>query len=291
MSPYNKIPLEKVMDVSTVVTAHIYDTRGKLIKGEQHDFPEIFYVMQGTATIFIDSKKYFLGEGQMILYPPNAFHGERIPTRRGTCVAGIISFVSDSAALEELYHKVITLSYAQMEAYLKLLEESIPLFETVREPVYLGMRPKESADPRRLQNMKNLLELFLLDVLQNPDPKSNREAFLQLRFEEAEGYFRSNLHRRISSEQAARELNMSVFFLRSLIKKQKNCGITDYFLQLKVNKAKELLVNTAMNVSEISLALGFSSVHYFSRLFKKKTGLSPLQYAAGKMKNPMGGKE
>jgi AraC-like DNA-binding protein len=33
-----------------------------------------------------------------------------------------------------------------------------------------------------------------------------------------------------------------------------------------------------MNVTEVAAALGFSSIHYFSRLFKKKTGLSPLQY-------------
>lgn len=279
MKTFVKVPFQKVIEVSSVVTAHVYDMRGKLIEGEVHDFPEIFYVVEGNAHPVTDRGEYYLSEGQLILYGPNVYHGEPTPTQRGNCVAGIIAFVSESPALNALYDKPITLTAAQKQSYRKLLEEGSRILENVREPEHRGMRPREDADPSALQNVQNHLELFLLDLLQNPAPQGNREHFLDLRLDEVYQYFSANVHRQLGAEQAAKELNMSVFFLRSLIKKKKNCGVTDYFNALKLDKAKELLQTTPMNVTEISLALGFSSVHYFSRLFKKKTGLSPMQYA------------
>lgn len=51
-----------------------------------------------------------------------------------------------------------------------------------------------------------------------------------------------------------------------------------YFNQLKLEAAVELMCNTALSYSEIAARLGFSSPAYFSRLFKKKMGLSPSEY-------------
>jgi AraC-like DNA-binding protein len=45
-----------------------------------------------------------------------------------------------------------------------------------------------------------------------------------------------------------------------------------------VNKAKTILLNTENNVSEIAYDLGFNYPHYFSRLFKQKTGMTPAKY-------------
>jgi len=55
-----------------------------------------------------------------------------------------------------------------------------------------------------------------------------------------------------------------------------------YFISLKIEEAKRLLSETPMNVTEISQMLGFSSVHYFSRLFKSKTGMTPTEYRCAK---------
>jgi AraC-like DNA-binding protein len=61
-------------------------------------------------------------------------------------------------------------------------------------------------------------------------------------------------------------------------------GLTpyQYFIQLKMNKAKELLAGGACSVKEAAFRLGFDDPYYFSRLFKKKAGTSPSEWAAGR---------
>ncbi|MDD3885482.1 MAG: AraC family transcriptional regulator [Victivallaceae bacterium] len=66
---------------------------------------------------------------------------------------------------------------------------------------------------------------------------------------------------------------------------KKKLGATPhaFFLNKKINLTMQMLRNTKMSVKEISLSAGFCDAGYFSRLFKRKTGLTPLQYRA---KNP-----
>jgi AraC-like DNA-binding protein len=56
-------------------------------------------------------------------------------------------------------------------------------------------------------------------------------------------------------------------------------GAISFFNELKLDEAKRLIREGRLNFTEIADALGFTSLHYFSRLFKKKTGLSPSEYA------------
>ena len=51
-----------------------------------------------------------------------------------------------------------------------------------------------------------------------------------------------------------------------------------YFQELKLRKAKQMLVGTSQSVKEISFFLGFQSTEYFFSFFKKRTGLTPLEY-------------
>ena len=60
-----------------------------------------------------------------------------------------------------------------------------------------------------------------------------------------------------------------------------NCGlgIIEYFSLMKINAAKEMIRTNRLNFTQISEQLGYSSIHYFSRQFKKVTGMTPSEYA------------
>ena len=70
------------------------------------------------------------------------------------------------------------------------------------------------------------------------------------------------------------------FFNQRIVgfKNEKGVSIIDFLNNYSINKAKELLIEGAMPLNDISEMIGFSSYNYFSRLFKKKTGYSPKEY-------------
>ena len=55
-------------------------------------------------------------------------------------------------------------------------------------------------------------------------------------------------------------------------------GVMEYFVSLKTDRAKEMIAITSMDVYEIADALGFSSANCFSRVFKYKVGVTPIEY-------------
>jgi AraC-like DNA-binding protein len=76
----------------------------------------------------------------------------------------------------------------------------------------------------------------------------------------------------------ARELPMGYSMFRKAFKRLTGESPNQYHLNLRLERAKYLLATTILNVSEIADQTGFESVFYFSKLFKRKKGLSPLSY-------------
>jgi len=76
----------------------------------------------------------------------------------------------------------------------------------------------------------------------------------------------------------ASELNLSTRYLSDLLKQETGKTAIELIHIFLVNEAKNLLIGEKQNVSEIAYTLGFENLPYFSRLFKKETGLSPNQY-------------
>ena len=76
----------------------------------------------------------------------------------------------------------------------------------------------------------------------------------------------------------AEVFNISPNYLSVLFSKHNDLGFTDYINQSKMEAAKEMMKDGKMKIYEISNILGFESAFYFSRVFKKFTGVSPRDY-------------
>jgi AraC-like DNA-binding protein len=91
-------------------------------------------------------------------------------------------------------------------------------------------------------------------------------------------YFRENLNTNVNIEQLAEELNVGYSYFRQMFRKYTGISPTQYHLSLRIQKAKDLLVSTDQSFKEIAIDLGFESYFYFSRIFKDKTGKSPMEF-------------
>ena len=82
----------------------------------------------------------------------------------------------------------------------------------------------------------------------------------------------------ISLGQVAKAVNISTFYFCKMFKKVTGINFTDYVSRVRIENAKNLLLNPNLRVSEIAYEVGFQSLTHFNRVFKKVIGQSPTEY-------------
>ena len=84
----------------------------------------------------------------------------------------------------------------------------------------------------------------------------------------------------LSNVDLAKHMGISEVYLRKLFRNRYHITPKQYILDIRIHKAKQLLVDTPFTVAAIAEECGFSSVYHFCRSFKQRTGITPTQYAA-----------
>lgn len=91
-------------------------------------------------------------------------------------------------------------------------------------------------------------------------------------------YILDNFDRKISLSEVAEQMFISPQHLCKKFKKITGMQFVDYVLNIKVKKAKRLIMNSNIKVKDLAIQLGFNDYTYFCKVFKKYEGMSPLQY-------------
>lgn len=96
----------------------------------------------------------------------------------------------------------------------------------------------------------------------------------------AKEYIQQHEADELSLGEVAKAVNTSSFYFCKLFKKVTGLNFTHYVSRVRVEKAKNLLLNPNLRVSEIAFEVGFQSLTHFNRVFKKIIGHSPTEYRA-----------
>ena len=135
--------------------------------------------------------------------------------------------------------------------------------------------------PKEHEAMVKLLQIFAqhLSMVSNQIvvQKQNAEPPVITRAKE---YIREHQTEDISLGQVAKAVNTSTFFFCKMFKKVTGINFTDYVSRVRIENAKNLLLNPNLRVSEIAYEVGFQSLTHFNRVFKKIIGQSPTDYRA-----------
>ncbi|MCE5330573.1 MAG: AraC family transcriptional regulator [Bacteroidales bacterium] len=98
------------------------------------------------------------------------------------------------------------------------------------------------------------------------------------KIEQAKIIMNENIYKNINPEELAEKLNISYSWFRKVFKDYTGYAPAKYFQELKIRKAKQLLVETSHSVKEISYMLDYNSTEHFFSIFKKNTNYTPLEY-------------
>ncbi len=87
-----------------------------------------------------------------------------------------------------------------------------------------------------------------------------------------------NYHKKISLEDVSKLIFLSPKYFSRIFKEKTGMGFNDYKLNIKINKSKEFLINSGLNIDEIAYKMGYENSESFIRIFKKITNLTPTEF-------------
>ena len=118
-------------------------------------------------------------------------------------------------------------------------------------------------------------KLSKVDAPKATKSKSDAEVFNRVT-----DYLESNLNTHVTIDQICKDNLIGRSQLQKIFKEHCDLGIIEYFSMLKINAAKELIRTKQLNFTQVAEHLGYTSIHYFSRQFKKVSGMTPSEYAS-----------
>lgn len=132
---------------------------------------------------------------------------------------------------------------------------------------------------KKIQSVSSLLSIFADHLAM----KSNQIAVQQANGEppviaRARKFIEEHHTENLSLGQVAAEVHTSIFYFCKLFKKTTGINFTEHVSRVRTEKAKNLLLNPNLRVSEIAFEVGFQSLTHFNRVFKKVVGESPTEY-------------
>ena len=127
--------------------------------------------------------------------------------------------------------------------------------------------------------MREVIEQLLIKAIEIRDRASGRR-YSDLIATAKEEIEKKYMSEEISLNTVAMRVSMSPSYFSSIFSKEVGKTFVEYLTEVRMNKAKELLMCSAMKTSEIGYEVGYRDPHYFSYIFKKTQGCSPKEYRA-----------
>lgn len=280
--------VDRVIEIGNIVAFH-YRELPKQISCKRQTYPywEMVYVDKGEYAAVSDRGTVRLKQGDLLFYPP----GER---QEGTADVQappnllIVGFDCTSDAMCDLKHGPFHLGDSERRLLTDIVREGAFSLEPVvplrrKEP---DVRHNRSSIGRE-QVVKNQLEILCIQLLRKTTSLKEGGKLSSLQKEHQETGIAQNIidfiERSNMSElcldRICRKFALSRNHLGAIFKRSTGYSVMEYVRKLKIAKAKTLIREESYNYTEIAELLGYGSIHYFSKDFKKWTGTAPSEYA------------
>ncbi|MBP3634505.1 MAG: helix-turn-helix transcriptional regulator [Oscillospiraceae bacterium] len=288
MSIYENYSLTRTISIREIVTADYFT--GPFPSDFSHDHPdawELCCCLQGEMQLVKDFRKVILGPGQVALVQPGTPHDVCVMGKRSANF--VISFTCSGEQLRSVQDSVITYTDDQLVLFHKIVEELKNTFQPNDLQLHLiSFRPSPDSPFGAEHMICNYLEQILITLLRNVTMKDDGTIVRSEHFKDAMQsylvaqvgkYIQDNLHEKLTVEDIATHFHYSRARLSAIFKSVSEMGINEVVTFERMRKAKLLLTEGNMSVTQIAATLGYCSPQYFSTKFTKEVGCPPSQYA------------
>ena len=267
---YKRLPIKQKVRINALYTLFSEKRQQNYhFEGERHNFWEVIFVLEGKVVIASEKDFFTANEGQVVFHTPMEFHN--IWSENSTNTVFIFSF---DGYMPDIDGNVY--NFGSQERL--LINEITEVYKKIFKCTDIHVRRIHTGMENEAEKIIKKLELLIVSVLGN-----SQAAILDLDSKSAQNYLNiisvlnKNINKNLTIKEIADICNMSPSNLKKTFNKYSGISIIKYFNELKIEKAQKLL-DMGYNVKETATFLGYADQNYFSVVFKRITGNSPIKY-------------
>ena len=244
-------------------------------KGEKHNYYELTFVDRGRLYTDVDGISYVLEEKNLMIYGPGQFHTQFIPDGESCSYVTIIfemkNMIKDSDEVSDylLLNKVFGYDKTIYDLIQSFVQESSTQIPYMHSLMLCLLK----------ETVIRLIQSEFIGKTMKPAPGIRHHHYQDELLSKIIEYIHETICEPVTIAEICEKFSLSRSSLQILFKE--NIGKTPkkYISELKLDKSCQLIREDKYTISEISLLLGFNSIHYFSRAFTQKYGVAPSEFS------------
>lgn len=248
-------------------------------KVHRHPFYEMIYIEKCDGEHIVDYKKYTNLENVVFLIKPGQTHY----WRNVTSASGKLIYFTENF----LFHSSMGLSSIWEIQLFKNIADNPAVYISQENARYINvffdimLKEYEDKKTSYADVLRSSLNILLVHFQRQHNSLQEKKVFIQESSEIVERFeniIDQKVGENLSVKEYAYELGVSTSYLNMQTQKAKGISPGAMIKKAQLTEIKRLLLNTSLNISEISDKLNFQDIAYFCRFFKKETGLSPTDF-------------
>ena len=287
---FHRYKMNRLISIRQLSTVHYFaDTQHYDTPAHSHSTWEFVYCALGHVTVWDDVRRMELNAGEMAFHQPGIPHHIHVGATPTTMF--LISFACTNECMKLFSRKHVRVTGEQSKIIDLIIRELKGAFELNNGELQLDeFHPSASAPVGAEQLICGYLEWLLISMIRSGLNEAPRDSVSSERLEEVldmrimtelKNYVKAHLSESITIEDLARHVHYSRTYITVQFKAATGMSIMDYVEQQRMDRARDLLIQGNRTVTQIADDLGYSSLQYFSRRFKKVFGCAPSQFQAG----------
>lgn len=243
---------------------------------------ELVQVLRGSLVVHLEAERRqcVLGKGHVVCIPSNCLHRDAFDVDEGLDAL----FVSFQWSREREFFALAP-PEAMPSIPVRRRTELLSLLEGLRgELADAGTVDQLVANCRLLCALLALVRGVV--ECQAPAPSDEQMDYGTARRREltdrAKQYLRDNYDQPLRLDDVASALNVSGYYLSHVFSQESNFSLFSYLTNLRIERAKRMLIEEATNISEAACAVGYNDPNYFAKIFRKHVGVSPSEFLSGR---------